>query len=151
MLSKIKLYGKSLFLQVLTCTTERLAHLCALVHWISWHRRVLSCAVFAAYLISLRICKIYCYCSWNKHLSVRRMWLILYKIIPQKHILLDWTLHREEVVVGMHSSLPTSLLFFPFGSLLSYRLSEQRREPPQLSFLRIAALAEGWVWYYAYF
>lgn len=80
---------KSVFLQVLTCTTERLAHLSALVHWFSWHRCVLSHAVFVAYLISLRIYKIYCYCSCDKHLSVRQMWLSLYKIIPQKHILLD--------------------------------------------------------------
>lgn len=88
-LKKKKLYGKSLFLQVLTCTTERLAHLCALVPWTTWHRPVLSHAVFAAYLTSLRICKIYCYCTCNKHLLVRKMWLSLYKIIPQKHTLLD--------------------------------------------------------------
>lgn len=128
-----------MLLQVSACTTERLAHLHAPVHQIngtgvSHHALVTACLVSESIKYTASVAAV-------KTFSVRQTWLSLYQNRPQKHILLDKTLHRN--------MLFTPLLFSssPFVSLLPQRLPVQRQglTVPEgwLSFLSTVVLAEG--------
>lgn len=127
-----------MLLQVSMCTTERLAHLHAPVRQIngtgvSHHALVTACLASESMKYTASVAAV-------KTFSVRQMWLSLYQNMPQNHILLDETLHRNTLFT------PRLFSSSPFVSLVPQRLPVQRQgltlPRGRLSFLSTVVLAE---------